>query len=120
MTDTVDITPFPIAGRTAAIRRTPSTSSSPRCRGTGSPHPMQPGWGNLFRVAQAWSELMSRLGYDRYGAQGTDAGSGVAGMLAMMAADRVVGVHLTGTVAAMPLGPALEVDGCPRSTGRGP
>jgi pimeloyl-ACP methyl ester carboxylesterase len=83
----------------------------PSLPGYGFSTPMQPGWGNLFRVAQAWSELMSRLGYDRYGAQGTDAGSGVAGMLAMVAADRVVGVHLTGTVAAMPLGPALGVDG---------
>ena len=57
---------------------------------------MQPGWGNLFRVAQAWSELMSRLGYDRYGAQGTDAGSGVAGMLAMMA-DGLGFLHLQAT-----------------------
>ena len=37
----------------------------------------QPGWGNLFRVAQAWAQLMARLGYDRYGVQGTDVGSGV-------------------------------------------
>src|SRR3712207_1581634 len=35
------------------------------------------GWGNLFRVAQAWAELMSRLGYERYAVQGTDVGSGV-------------------------------------------
>src|ERR1017187_2568369 len=40
----------------------------------------QPGWGNLFRVAQAWARLMARLGYGRYAAQGTDVGSGVAGL----------------------------------------
>src|SRR3712207_5162343 len=38
------------------------------------------GWGNLFRVAQTWAELMSRLGYERYAVQGTDVGAGVAGM----------------------------------------
>ena len=69
------------------------------------------GWGNLFRVAQAWAELMSRLGYERYAVQGTDVGSGVAGMLAMVAAERVVGIHLSGTVAAMPFGPSVELEG---------
>ena len=71
----------------------------------------EPGWGNLFRVAQAWAELMRRLGYERYAVQGTDVGSGVAGMLAMIDAGRVVGVHLTGTTAAMPFGPPVALDG---------
>jgi epoxide hydrolase len=83
----------------------------PSLPGYGFSTPMQDGWGNLFRVAQAWADLMSRLGYDRYGAHGTDAGSGVVGMLAMVAADRVAGVYLTGTIAAMPFGPSLELDG---------
>jgi len=69
------------------------------------------GWGNLFRVATAWAELMDRLGYERYAVQGTDVGSGVAGMLGMVAADRVVAIHLTGTTAAMPFGPAIELEG---------
>ena len=69
------------------------------------------GWGNLFRVAQAWAELMTRLGYDRYAVHGTDVGSGVAGMLGMLDAARVVGMHLAGTTAAMPLGPPLKLDG---------
>jgi pimeloyl-ACP methyl ester carboxylesterase len=69
------------------------------------------GWGNLFRVAQAWSELMHRLGYERYGAQGTDVGSGVALLLAMVAAEHTVGIHVTGTTAAMPFGPPLETAG---------
>jgi pimeloyl-ACP methyl ester carboxylesterase len=34
-------------------------------------------------------------------------------MLAMIAADRVVGVHLTGTAAAMPFGPPLDVESLP-------
>jgi pimeloyl-ACP methyl ester carboxylesterase len=69
------------------------------------------GWGNLFRVAQTWAELMSRLGYERYAVQGTDVGAGVAGMLAMVAPERVVGTHLTGTAAAMPFGPPVDLDG---------
>jgi pimeloyl-ACP methyl ester carboxylesterase len=71
----------------------------------------EPGWGNLFRVAQAWSELMRRLGYDRYAVHGTDVGSGVSGILAMLEPMRVVGTHLAGTAAAMPFGPPIEVDG---------
>ncbi len=69
------------------------------------------GWGNLFRVAQAWAELMSGLGYRRYAVQGTDVGSGVALLLAMVDAERVVGIHLTGTAAAFPFGPAIGLDG---------
>jgi pimeloyl-ACP methyl ester carboxylesterase len=51
------------------------------------------GWG-VDRVARAWAELMSRLGYDRYGAQGGDWGSVISRALANVAPDRVVGVHL--------------------------
>ncbi len=69
------------------------------------------GWGNLFRVAQAWAELMSRLGYERYAAQGTDAGSGVALILGMIDATRVVGTHITGTGAAFPFGPPISLEG---------
>ena len=68
------------------------------------------GWGNLFRVAQAWVELMTRLGYARYAVHGTDVGSGVAGMLGMLDGQRIVGTHLSGTVAAFPFGPPLEVE----------
>ena len=56
---------------------------------------------------------MPRLGYERYGDQGTDAGAGVAALLAMVDGERLVGSHLTGTTAAMPFGPALDVDALP-------
>jgi pimeloyl-ACP methyl ester carboxylesterase len=71
----------------------------------------EPGWGNLFRVAQAWAELMTRLGYTRYAVHGTDVGSGVAGILGMLDGQRVVGIHLSGTTAAFPFGPPLELEG---------
>jgi pimeloyl-ACP methyl ester carboxylesterase len=51
------------------------------------------GWGQE-RVARAWAELMSRLGYRHYGAQGGDWGSGISRLLAAAAPDRVVGVHV--------------------------
>ncbi|WP_396454981.1 epoxide hydrolase family protein [Actinomadura sp.] len=51
------------------------------------------GW-DLRRIAAAWAELMERLGYDRYGAQGGDYGSGVSRELGRLAPDRVIGVHL--------------------------
>ena len=38
----------------------------------------EPGW-NVSRVARAWDELMRRLGYSRYGAQGGDWGRGSPG-----------------------------------------
>lgn len=55
--------------------------------------PRTTGWG-VKRIADAWSELMRRLGYTRYGAHGGDWGSVVSGRLAAIAPDRVVGVHL--------------------------
>jgi pimeloyl-ACP methyl ester carboxylesterase len=36
---------------------------APSLPGYGFSTPMSPGWGNLFRVAQAWAELMTRLGW---------------------------------------------------------
>ena len=37
----------------------------------------EPGW-DTRRIARAWVELMSRLGYERYGAHGNDAGSQIS------------------------------------------
>ena len=38
-----------------------------------SDKPTRPGW-DVYRIARAWATLMARLGYDRYGAQGSDSG----------------------------------------------
>ncbi|MGW5387692.1 epoxide hydrolase family protein [Nocardia sp. NPDC003963] len=51
------------------------------------------GW-DLVRVARAWAELMRRLGYERYGAQGGDFGSGISTALGAVAPGQVVGVHV--------------------------
>jgi epoxide hydrolase len=52
------------------------------------------GWDNL-RIAHAWAELMARLGYNRYGAVGNDAGSMISPELGRIDAEHVVGVHVT-------------------------
>ena len=51
------------------------------------------GW-DVPRIAEAWVELMTRLGYDRFGAQGGDWGMGTSRQLAVAAPERVIGVHL--------------------------
>jgi pimeloyl-ACP methyl ester carboxylesterase len=55
------------------------------------------GW-DTTRVAKAWTELMSRLGYERYGAQGGDTGAIVSPQLGRIDSDHVVGVHVNSLV----------------------
>ncbi|MEV8378151.1 epoxide hydrolase family protein [Kribbella sp. NPDC056861] len=62
------------------------------------------------RVARAWAELMSRLGYDRYGAHGGDFGSGISRALAVAAPSNVVGLHLTYLPGPPPPGVTFELD----------
>lgn len=60
-----------------------------------------PGW-TMARAADAFATLMERLGYPRYGIHGSDIGSGIAGRLAALHPDRVVGTHVasdSGTLA---------------------
>jgi pimeloyl-ACP methyl ester carboxylesterase len=68
------------------------------------------GWGNLFRVASAFAELMARLGYDRFAAHGGDVGAGVTGMLPLVAPGRVVATHINGP-GPYPFGPPVDTDG---------
>ena len=59
------------------------------------------GW-TTTRIATAWDELMSRLGYSRYGAQGGDIGAAVAPETARVAPTRVIGVHTNGGPGGFP------------------
>jgi pimeloyl-ACP methyl ester carboxylesterase len=57
-----------------------------------SGEPTEVGW-DPGRVAQAWAELMRRLGYTRYVAQGGDQGAGVTDAMGRQAPDGLLGVH---------------------------
>jgi pimeloyl-ACP methyl ester carboxylesterase len=58
-----------------------------------SDQPTEVGW-DPGRTAQAWAELMSRLGYSRYVAQGGDQGASVTDAMARLAPDGLLGIHL--------------------------
>jgi pimeloyl-ACP methyl ester carboxylesterase len=58
-----------------------------------SDEPSSVGWGP-GRVAQAWAELMHRLGYTHYAAQGGDVGAAVTDAMAIQAPDGLAGIHL--------------------------
>jgi microsomal epoxide hydrolase len=66
------------------------------------------GW-NLHRIARAWATLMARLGYERYGAQGGDWGSGISRELGLIDASHVTGVHLN-YLLTFPTGAPGEMD----------
>jgi epoxide hydrolase len=51
------------------------------------------GW-NTVRVARAWAELMRRLGYERYGAQGGDTGALVSPELGRIDPEHLAGIHV--------------------------
>jgi pimeloyl-ACP methyl ester carboxylesterase len=55
--------------------------------------PSVTGWG-VGRIASAWAELMARLGYERYGAQGGDWGAAVTSALGHHDPDHLAGIHL--------------------------
>jgi pimeloyl-ACP methyl ester carboxylesterase len=54
--------------------------------------PTKPGWG-VERIGKAWGELMARLGYDRYVAQGGDWGSAVTHAMALSETDHCIAMH---------------------------
>ena len=65
--------------------------------------PTAAGWG-VERIAVAWAQLMDRLGYERYGAQGGDWGSVVTAALGSALPEALVGIHLTMPLALRPEG----------------
>jgi pimeloyl-ACP methyl ester carboxylesterase len=72
-----------------------------------SAEPNELGW-NLARTARAWAELMRRLGYDRYVAQGGDVGAGVTDAMGRLAPVGLLGIHTNLLVTA--LGGAMPTD----------
>ena len=58
-----------------------------------SGEPAELGW-NVGRVAQAWAELMHRLGYTGYVAQGGDVGAAVTDAMGRQAPEGLLGIHM--------------------------
>src|SRR4029079_2986296 len=64
------------------------------------------GW-DPGRVAHAWAELMRRLGYTRYVAQGGDVGALVTDAMARQAPEGLIGIHLNLLSAALAIADRL-------------
>jgi pimeloyl-ACP methyl ester carboxylesterase len=69
-----------------------------------SGEPSEIGW-NPGRVASAWAELMRRLGYTRYVAQGGDVGASVTDAMGRLGPDGLAGIHMNLLVTALGGGP---------------
>jgi pimeloyl-ACP methyl ester carboxylesterase len=65
-----------------------------------SAQPTELGW-NPGRIARAWAELMHRLGYTRYVAQGGDVGASVTDAMGRQAPEGLLGIHMNLLVTAL-------------------
>ena len=72
-----------------------------------SAEPTETGW-DLGRIGRAWAELMRRLGYTRYVAQGGDVGAGVTDAMGRQAPEGLIGIHTNLLVPA--LGGSMPTD----------
>ena len=74
-----------------------------------SGEPKELGWDSP-RVGQAWAELMRRLGYTRYVAQGGDVGAAVTDVMARQAPEGLLGVHINLLTASLGLADKLPAE----------
>jgi pimeloyl-ACP methyl ester carboxylesterase len=74
-----------------------------------SGEPAELGW-DTDRIARAWAELMKRLGYTRYVAQGGDVGAAVTDAMSRQAPDGLLGVHISLLVAALGIADQLPAE----------
>jgi pimeloyl-ACP methyl ester carboxylesterase len=71
-----------------------------------SSEPAELGW-DASRTARAWAELMRRLGYTRYVAQGGDVGALVTDLMGRQSVEGLVGYHLNLLTAVLAIGDHL-------------
>ncbi|MEU2172478.1 epoxide hydrolase family protein [Micromonospora chersina] len=82
----------------------------PSIPGYGFSQPLaETGW-DVPRIAAAWAELMRRLGYERYGTQGGDAGSVISLEVARTDPGHVIGAHVN-MLMTFPSGDPAELAG---------
>ena len=74
-----------------------------------SGEPTEVGW-DVGRTGRAWAELMDRLGYARYVAQGGDVGALVTDVMGRLAPEGLVGIHMNLLVSALGGSPSAESD----------
>ena len=72
-----------------------------------SDEPTEVGW-NVGRIAKAWAELMHRLGYTRYVAQGGDVGASVTDQMGRQAPEGLLGIHMNLLVTTLSGAPVPE------------
>ena len=69
--------------------------------------PTTTGWG-VQKIGEVWAELMARLGYSRYGAQGGDWGAAVTTAIGAQDPEHCAGVHLNMPLARPNTDPAED------------
>jgi pimeloyl-ACP methyl ester carboxylesterase len=74
-----------------------------------SGEPTELGW-ESGRIARVWAELMDRLGYPRYVAQGGDVGAAVTDVMGRQAPAGLLGIHLNLLVASIGLEDQLPAE----------
>ncbi|TWF80295.1 pimeloyl-ACP methyl ester carboxylesterase [Pseudonocardia hierapolitana] len=74
-----------------------------------SSEPTELGW-ESGRIARAWAELMDRLGYPRYVAQGGDVGADVTDAMGRQAPEGLLGIHVSLLAAALGLKDGLPAE----------
>jgi pimeloyl-ACP methyl ester carboxylesterase len=74
-----------------------------------SGEPTELGW-ESSRIARAWAELMDRLGYTRYVAQGGDVGAAVTDAMGRQAPEGLLGIHINLLVASIGLEDQLPAE----------
>jgi pimeloyl-ACP methyl ester carboxylesterase len=80
-----------------------------------SGEPTELGW-ESGRIARAWAELMDRLGYTRYVAQGGDVGAAVTDAMGRQGPEGLVGIHVNLLAGALGIKDVLPAESEPERT----
>jgi pimeloyl-ACP methyl ester carboxylesterase len=83
-----------------------------------SGEPTELGW-DAGRIARAWAELMVRLGYTRYVAQGGDVGAAVTDAMGRQAPEGLLGIHVNLLAGAIGIKDVLPAESEPERTALG-